>query len=154
ERFDVAPRAAFEVSRRNLFGRNRSLSLFSSVSRSVRYDLTEYRIVGTFREPRLFDTPADAFVNLPAEQQHRSSFDFARRSFSTDVQRRFTGPYRVTGTYQLQRTRVFNQQVNANDPIIDRIFQQFLLSSFAGSLIRDTRDDAVDAKDGTNVILS
>ena len=32
ERLDVAPRGSFEISRRNLFGKNRSISLFTSVS--------------------------------------------------------------------------------------------------------------------------
>jgi outer membrane protein assembly complex protein YaeT len=155
ERLDFAPRALFEISRRNLFGRNRSASLFTSISRSVRYSLTEYRAVATFREPRLFDTAADAFINGTLEQQHRSSFDFSRRSLSADVQRRFSGPYRATGTYQLQRTSVFNLKVEDADlPLIDRTFQQFLLSSFSGSIIRDTRDDQVDTKDGTYLSAS
>jgi outer membrane protein insertion porin family len=152
ERVDIAPRALFEIGRRNLFGRNRSANLFTSVSRSLVSNLTEYRAVATFREPRLLDTAADAFVNGTLEQQHRSTFDFARRSFSANVERRFPGPYRVTGTYQLQRTRVFNLKVDENDPnlpLIDRTFPQFLLSSFSGSLIRDTRDDALDTHDGT-----
>src|SRR5262249_8516758 len=149
ERFDVAPRAVFEVGRRNLFGTNRSVNLFTSGSRSVVYSLTEYRVVATFREPRLFDRPADFFVNGTLEQQHRSTFDFARRSFSANLERRFPGPYRVTGTYQLQRTHVFNVQANdPNLPLIDRTFQQFLLSSLSGTLIRDTRDDPLDAHDG------
>jgi outer membrane protein insertion porin family len=148
ERYLVAPRALFEVSRRNLFGRNRSASLFTSVSRSVGYDLTEYRMVATFREPHLLDTPADAFLNATVEQQHRSSFDFARRSVSANVQRRFVGPYSLIGSYQLQRTRVFNQQAT-DDILIERAFPKYLLSSFAGTIIRDSRDDQVDAKSGT-----
>jgi outer membrane protein assembly complex protein YaeT len=149
ERFDIAPRALFEIGRRNLFGKNRSASLFTSVSRSVVYSLTEYRAVATFREPRLFDSAADAFINGTFEQQHRSTFDFARRSFSANVERRFSGPYRLTGTYQLQRTHVFNSKVDdAELPLIDRTFPQFLLSSFSGSVIRDTRDDALDTHDG------
>jgi outer membrane protein insertion porin family len=149
ERFDIAPRALFEIGRRNLFGKNRSASLFTSVSRSVVYDLTEYRAVATFREPRLFDSGADAFINGTFEQQHRSTFDFARRSVSANVERRFSGPFRLTGTYQLQRTRVFNSKVSDDDlPLIDRTFPQFRLSSFSGSVIRDTRDDALDTHDG------
>ena len=160
EKFDIAPRALFEYGRRNLFGRNRSANLFMSVSRSVVYSLTEYRLVATFREPHLLNTPADAFVNATLEQQHRSTFDFSRRSFSANVERRFPGPYRATGTYQLQRTHLFNQLCepgsldpkclnDPNLPVIDRVFPQFRLSSFSGTIIRDTRDDPVDSHDGT-----
>src|SRR6185295_1487286 len=149
QRFDVAPRALFEVGRRNLFGSNRSANLFTSVSRSVSYDLTEYRAVATFREPRLFNLPADAFLNGTLEQQHRSTFDFARRSFSANVERRFPGPYRVTATYQLQRTHVFNlNNLDPNVRLIDRTFPRYRLSSFSGALIRDTRDDALDTHSG------
>jgi outer membrane protein assembly complex protein YaeT len=149
ERFDIAPRALFEVGRRNLFGKNRSINLYTSISRTLVTKFTEYRIVGTFREPRLFDTAADAFLNLTIEQQHRSTFDFSRRSFSASVERRFSGPYRVTGTYQIQRTHVFNLNVAPEDlPLIDRAFPDYLLSSFSGSLIRDTRDDALDTHRG------
>ena len=73
ERFDLAPRALFEIGRRNLFGSNRSANLFMSLSRSVTNPLTEYRIVATVREPHLFNTTADAFVNATLEQQHRSA---------------------------------------------------------------------------------
>jgi outer membrane protein assembly complex protein YaeT len=149
ERFDIAPRALFEVGRRNLFGKNRSANLFTSVSRSVVSSLIEYRAVATFREPRLFDTAADAFLNGTFEQQHRSTFDFARRSLSASLERRLSGPYRVTGTYQLQRTRVFHSNISDNDlPLIDRTFPQFRLSSFAGAMILDTRDDALDTHHG------
>jgi len=149
ERFDIAPRALFEIGRRNLFGKNRSINLYTSVSRTLVSKLTEYRVVGTFREPRLFDSAADAFLNATIEQQHRSTFDFARRSFSANLERRFPGPYRVTGSYLLQRTRVFNLNTDdPNYPLIDRAFPQYLLSSFSGTLIRDTRDDALDTHDG------
>jgi outer membrane protein insertion porin family len=157
ERFDVAPRALFEIGRRNLFGKNRSVNLFTSFSRSLVTQtgqgspIIEYRAVATFREPRLFNTAADAFLNGTLEQQHRSTFDFSRRSLSASIERRFPGPYRITGAYQLQRTRVFNLVAGVNDPnfpFIDRVFPQFLLSSFSGSLIRDTRDDALDTHAG------
>ena len=51
------------------------------------YGLTEYRVGGTFREPRVFNTTAVAFVTAVAEQQIRSSFNFARHSASAEVAR-------------------------------------------------------------------
>ena len=57
---------------------------------TTRRSITEYRVVGTFREPRVFDTSADAFVNTTFEQQTRSSFNFSRRSLSADVARHLT----------------------------------------------------------------
>ena len=91
-RLEVAPRAFFEIGRRNLFGKNRSVNLSpgsasaAGLSRSADsagdtgYGFSEYRVVGTFREPRVFGTAADAFLTGIVEQQTRSSFNFARRA--------------------------------------------------------------------------
>ena len=153
ETFEVAPRAFFEVGRRNVFGKNRSLNFYSSLSlhppRDDGTSITEYRVVGTFREPSVFNTSADAFLNTTFEQQTRSSFNFARQSFSADVARHLTPQVSVTGTYQLQRTRVFDERLTEEDQqAVDRFFPQFRLSSFSGAIIRDTRDDQVDPSRG------
>jgi outer membrane protein assembly complex protein YaeT len=151
ERFDVAPRAFFEIGRRNVFGKNRSLNFFSSVAFHSQESAAtvEYRAIGTFREPRVFNTGADAFVNTTFEQQRRSSFNFSRRSLSADIARKITRAVSITGTYQIQRTEVFDERLKKADQLlIDRLFPQFRLSSFSSSLIRDTRDDAVDPSRG------
>jgi outer membrane protein assembly factor BamA len=136
-----------------VLGKNRSLNFYSSLSlhppRDDSTSITEYRVVGTFREPRVFDTTADAFVNTTFEQQTRSSFNFARQSLSADVARHLTPIVSVTGTYQLQRTRVFDERLSKDDQLlIDRLFPQFRLSSFSSAVIRDTRDDAVEPTRG------
>jgi outer membrane protein insertion porin family len=156
ERFEVAPRAFFEIGRRNVFGKNRSLNFYSSISlhppRDDGTSITEYRVVGTFREPRVFDSNADAFINTTFEQQTRSSFNFARQGLSADIARHLTPTVSVTGTYQIQRTRVFDERLDLDDlqttRLIDRLFPQFRLSSFSSAIIHDTRDDAVDPSRG------
>ena len=153
ERFEVAPRAFFQIGRRNVLGKNRSLNFFSGLSlhppREDSTSITEYRVVGTFREPRVFDTGADAFVNTTFEQQTRSSFNFSRRSLAAEVARHITRAVSVTGTYQLQRTRVFDERLAKEDQrLIDQLFPQFRLSSFSSAVILDTRDDAVDPSHG------
>jgi outer membrane protein insertion porin family len=151
EEFDFAPRAFFEIGRRNVFGKNRSINFFSSAAlHSQESDAPfEYRLIGTYREPRVFDTAADAFINLTFEQQRRSSFNFSRRSVSVDIARKLTRTVSLTGSYQLQRTTVFDQRLEPEDLLlVDRLFPQNRLSSFSSSLIRDTRDDAVDPTRG------
>jgi len=151
ERFDVAPRVFFQIGRRNVFGKNRSVNFFSSLAFHAQdsASVTEYRVVGTFREPRVFNTAADAFLNTTFEQQRRSSFNFARRSLSADIARKVTPAVSVTGSYQIQRTEVFDERLNLEDQLlIDRTFPQVRLSSFSSSLIRDTRDDAVNPAAG------
>ena len=160
EQFEIAPRAFFEIGRRNLFGGNRSVSFFSSVSlhpkdlpffagegaeSSGGYGLTEYRLLGTYREPRLLNTAFDGFATLTFEQQIRSSFNFARRGASAAAARKLTPSLAVSGTYQIQRTELFDISISPADrPLLDRTFAPFRLSSFSVSVIRDTRNDTVD----------
>lgn len=159
ERFELAPRASFEIGRRNLFGSNRSANLFSSVSvplanrtiteSGTRSAAEEYRLVGTFREPRVFATPADALVNVTFEQQIRSSFSFRREGASAEVGHRVSRSVSLSGSYQIERTNVFDLNVSPEDQrLIDRTFTQVRVSSFSASIIRDTRDDQVDPTGG------
>ena len=48
------------------------------VESTVGYGFTEYRVSGTFHEPRLFGTAVDGLLNGDIEQQIRSSFNFWR----------------------------------------------------------------------------
>ncbi len=156
EVFDAAPRASFQISRRNLFGRNRSASLFTSLTlhpqntAQGQQGVTEYRVVGTFREPKIFNTAVDGLITLTNEQQFRSSFNFRRRSATAEATRKLAGRVSLIGTYQLQKTEVYNQHIT--DPgdlsAIDRVFPKVLLSSFSVSVLRDTRNDQIDPTTG------
>jgi outer membrane protein assembly complex protein YaeT len=163
EQFDLAPRGSFQITRRNLFGKNRSISLFTSVSLSLKDSqvfseegtptisskFPEYRVLGTYREPRLFDTSADAFITGTIEQRIRSSFNFARTIAGAGYGRRVSSVTNASGSYQIQRTRVFDSQVPPEDqPLIDRTFSRYRLSSFSGAMLRDTRNDTADPTSG------
>jgi outer membrane protein insertion porin family len=160
ERIEIAPRAFFEIGRRNLFGKNRSVNLFTRISlrpsdqtsngtSSSSYGFSEYRILGTFREPRAFGTAADAFLTTTFEQQIRTSFNFARRAFSAEAARRITTRVSASGSYQIQRTELFDEKIDESDKLlVDRLFPQVRLSSFSLSAVRDTRDDALNPGEG------
>ena len=164
ERVEVAPRAFFEVGRRNLFGKNRSINLFTRISLrpdnttgavatgDSGYGFSEYRVLGTFREARAFGTAADAFLTATVEQQRRASFNFARRALSGELARRLTQQVSVGGNYQIQRTELFDIDVtdigDEEVQLIDRLFPQVRLSSFSFSVVRDGRDDALNPAAG------
>jgi outer membrane protein assembly complex protein YaeT len=154
-RIDFAPRAFFETTRRNLFGKNRSVNLFGRISLhsntlgtglATASGFTEYRLLASFREPRVLNTRADASLTGVIEQQQRPSFNFARRSFIAEAGRRLARGVSLSGSYQIQRTKLFvDPQFDPTLlPLVDRLFPQVLLSSFASSIARDTRDDVVD----------
>jgi len=150
ERFDAAPRGSFEIGWPNLFGTNRSASVFSSLTlhpRGTRQQgVTEYRVVNTFREPKVFNTQVDGLITFAVEQQFRSSFNFRRRSATAEATRRLRGGVSLIGTYQIQQTEVYN--VNADQNLIDRVFPNVRLSSFSFSVLRDTRNDQLDPTKG------
>jgi outer membrane protein insertion porin family len=173
ERFEVAPRGFFEISRRNLWGKNRAVTLFTRVSLRSRdivlsregirferpaegsgYGFNEYRVVGTFREPRLFNTPADGLVTGILDQAIRSSFNFVRREARAEAGMRFSPRYSLAGRYSYEHTRLFDERFTDEEkPLIDRLFPQVRLSKFSGSFIRDSRNDVIDPDGGTFVIF-
>jgi outer membrane protein insertion porin family len=178
DRIYFAPRAFFQVVRRNLWGKNRSISLFSRISlrptdpdtdttdpgtdttdpgaeatnagEDGGYGFNEYRLVGTFREPRLIDTPGDLQITGFVEQAVRSSFNFRRRGVRMEYGRRFGNTLTLSGRYAFDKTILFNTRIADDDILlIDRRFPQVRLSTVTGSVLRDTRDDLLDPARGT-----
>lgn len=156
EKLEVSPRASFEVGRSNLWGKNRSVTLFSGVSLRPIDDpgnplrdgkccgFSEYRVIGSFHEPRLFGWNADGGVVLSAEQAIRNSFNFTKRAGSLQMLRRL--PQRITfvGSYSLQRVQLSDQRIALADQLlVDRLFPQIRLSVFSTSFLRDTRNDPI-----------
>ncbi len=173
ERFEVAPRGFFEVGRRNLWGKNRAVNLFARVSLRSRdavlpdsgsltgipvaggtYGFNEYRVFGTYREPRVFNMPADVLVTGILDQAIRSSFNFITREARAETGFRFSQPYSLAMRYSYRHTRLFDERfTEAEKPLIDRVFPQLRISKFSVSAIRDTRDDVVDPDTGVFVIM-
>jgi len=160
ERLEVAPRGFFEVSRRNLWGKNRTLSFFSRASLRPRndpdragvsgYGFNDYRVTGTFREPRAFGRPGDAQVTAFLERGIRTSFNFDRRGVRADYARRFAAGLTATVRYTNDYTELFDEKIAPEDQLlIDRLFPQVRLSTFFGALLRDSRDDVLDPQRGT-----
>jgi outer membrane protein assembly complex protein YaeT len=174
ERFEIAPRGFFEIGRRNLWGKNRSVNLFTRVSLRSRdlfvsrsgvplpavtsddggYGFNEYRVYGTLREPRLFGTRADVLVTGILDQAIRSSFNFITREVRAEAGLRITRRYSAAGRYSYEHTRLFDEKFEEDEkPLIDRFFPQVRISGFSTSFIRDTRNDLVDPDSGTFAIL-
>jgi outer membrane protein assembly complex protein YaeT len=167
EEFQVAPRGFFQVNRRNLFGKDRSLSLYASVSFRPKgvgigpspstdltgdggYGFNEYLTRITFGERSVFGTRTDATLAAAIEQGVRSSFDFNRRSASAIFTRRLTRAVVVGGGYTLDQTKLLNIKSNfAAQPEIDRLFPQVRLSSVSSSVVRETRLDVLEPTSGS-----
>ena len=74
---------------------------------------------------------------------------------SAEAARKLTRDLAVSGSYQIQRTRLFDVAVSDADRLtIDKVFSQFRLSSFSASLIRDSRSDTVEPVGGGYVSVN
>ena len=161
EALDVGLRAFLGISRRNLWGKNRSVTLFGRVTlrqdreddtgQSKGYGFHDYRGLFTFREPRAFGTTGDAQFTAFIDQTRRTSFSFNRKGVTSDYARRLRS-YTVTGRYTFDYTKVFEEQISAdNQLLIDRLFPQVRLSKILGGVLRDSRDDVLDPQRGSVV---
>lgn len=158
ERFEFAPRGFFDIGRRNLWGKNRSINLFTRVGLRPddsigdpggRFGFADYRVIATYRQPRLLGAN-EATVTGALEQGVRSSFNFARKGVISDLTRRLAPGIRASIRYAFSWTKTFDKGVGEEDQTnIDRLFPQVRLSQFSGAISRDTRDDVVYPTRGT-----
>jgi outer membrane protein insertion porin family len=160
EQLELAPRGFFNIGRRNVGGRNRTVDLYTRISLRPRdapndpaqdgtgLGFSEYRVVGTYREPRAF-WGSDVVVTAATEQGIRSSFNFARKGVNADMLRRLTPTVRLSGRYSFSTTRTFDERLDPEDQsTIDRLFPQVRLSAISGAVARDTRDDVLEPHRG------
>jgi len=156
-----APRGFLELGRRNLFGGNRSATLFTRVSLGSRNDpgdptrdgrgieFSEYRVTGSYRSPRAFGSRIDSVLSATAERAIRTSFTFVRRSANAEALHRPSAHTSVFGRYALDSTELYDTRIPEDDqPLIDRLFPQIRLSAISGGLVWDRRDDLLDPTAG------
>jgi outer membrane protein insertion porin family len=163
ERIEVVPRGFFEIGRRNMWGKNRQVNLFTRVSARARdtvtpsgvessYGINEYRIYVTFREPKLFGGPGEVLVTGIGERAIRASYSFDTIEARAQMGGRLSRIYTGAAGFSIENTELFDVDPSLTGdrkPPIDRFFPQVRLSKFSGSLIRNTRDDDLDPSRGT-----
>jgi outer membrane protein assembly factor BamA len=162
ERIELAPRGFFDIGRRNLGGKNRSVNLFTRVSLRPRdvpddpardgsgFGFNEYRVVGTYRQPMVGFWPGDVTLTGAVEQGVRSSFNFARKGVTAETIRRLSPLVRASVRYSFSTTRTFDERLSEDEQAtIDRVFPRVRLSVFSGAVVRDSRDDVAEPTRGT-----
>ena len=165
QQIEFAPRGFFEIGRRNVGGRNRSVNLYTRLALRPEpnsasgdgglFGFEEYRVIGTYREPRSLGLRGDIIITGAIEQGVRSSFNFARKGITAELihtlDRRRN--IRANTRYTLGTTKTFDVSFDTNldegdRAAIERIFPQVRLSAFSGAISRDSRDDVVDPTNG------
>ena len=137
------PRGTVEITRKNLFGLDRSLSF------RVRASVLEQRGQITYREPRLFNHDLDSSVTLYAENApgYNLPFNTARVNASMQIMKRF---HRVDNFF----IRYNYETVNLSDVRVNPLATGFenlgtlRLSTFSTAWLRDTRDDPFEPQKG------
>lgn len=132
-------RGSVEVTRRNLFGMDRSLSTFARVS------FQGSRFLTTYREPFLFGKRQELFVTAFREEEDRAFFDFARFGGFVQGSRALPAGWNLIARYTYQQTDAFNIE----NP--GQVGREFTTSTFSGptaSVVNDTRDDPLDPRRG------
>ena len=161
EQLEFAPRGFFEIGRRNMWGNNRSIDLYTRVSlwpkgggseevSRANLGFNEYRFLLNYREPRVFRQSADLFVSGFAEQVIRPSFDLIRKGVNTEFRQVIGSTMTGLVGYTYGVNRITNEQLQSGDrPLIDRLFPEVTLSTFSAGLVRDTRTDPLEPAGGT-----
>ena len=116
------------------------------------YGVNEYRVFGTFREPKVLGTAAEGVITGIAERAIRTSYSFESKEARAEVGGPTARFYSASVRFSVKKTRLFDVDPNLTDedrPLIDRLFPQVRLSKIATSLIRNTRDNELDPVRGT-----
>ncbi|MFQ5793133.1 MAG: outer membrane protein assembly factor, partial [Acidobacteriota bacterium] len=135
-------RVEAELTRRNLFGLNRTASLFSRVS------LRGSRFITTYRQPRTFGRDTPLVATTFREDQDRPTFDFVGWGVGLQLSKKISESETLFFRYNFEKTRVFQLEVERRD--LPRRFREIdlRLSTVSISGVTDTRDDPVDPSQG------
>jgi len=134
-------RASAEVTRRNLGGLGRSLSLFARLS------FRGSRFLATYHEPFLLGRRANLSVTAFREDEERTDFTFDRLGGGLETSRTLSPAWSLVVRYTVSRTHLSNVTIPVVD--VDRQYHDARSSGPSLALVRDTRDDPVDPRGGS-----
>ena len=133
-------RGSLEVTRRNLFGLDRTLTAFGRVA------FRGQRFVLSYREPFFLGRRQDFFGTAFYDDEDRTTFDFTRTGGIVQTTRRFGETRAAILRLTYQATDVFNVEVPVEE--IDRQFRTYTLAGPSASVVKDSRDNPLDARRG------
>ncbi len=132
-------RFSVDLTRRNLFGMDRSLSTFARVS------FKSSRLLATYREPYLLGRKQELAWSAFREEAERPNFSFVRYGATVQTTRSLTPSFKLIGRYTFQLTDTFNIK---NPSQVGRDFASSTTSGPSVALVHDTRDDPLEPRRG------
>ncbi len=133
-------RASLEVTRRNLFGLDRTLTAFA------RGSFNSSRFLLSYKEPYLLGRRLELYATGFREEEDRDSFDYVKGGGLLQTLFRIRGGRTLITRYTYQKTDTFNVEVPLSE--VDRQFQDATLSGPSFSVFQDTRDDPLEPRRG------
>ncbi|HEY2941140.1 MAG TPA: BamA/TamA family outer membrane protein [Vicinamibacteria bacterium] len=132
-------RGSLEVTRRNLFGMDRTLSAFARLS------FRGSRFLTTFREPYFLGRRQEMFASGFREEGERPFFDFVRFGGLLQTARALSPRWSLIVRGGYQRVHVFNV---SNPGQVSREFGNYAVAGPSSSVVNDTRDDPLEPHRG------
>jgi outer membrane protein insertion porin family len=132
-------RGSLEVTRRNLFGMDRTFSAFARLS------FRGSRFLATFREPYFLGRRQEMFASGFREEGERPFFDFVRFGGLLQTARALSPRWSLIVRGGYQRVHVFNV---INPGQVSREFGNYAVAGPSSSLVNDTRDDPLEPHRG------
>ena len=132
-------RGSLEVTRRNLFGMDRTLSAFARLS------FRGSRFLATFREPYFLGRRQEMFASGFREEGERPFFDFVRYGGLLQTARALSPRWSLIVRGGYQRVHVFNV---LNPGQVSREFGNYAVAGPSSSVVNDTRDDPLEPHRG------
>jgi outer membrane protein insertion porin family len=133
-------RGSIEVTRRNLFGMDRSLTAFA------RGSFRGNRVLATFREPYFLGQKLDLFLTGYREEEDRDGFGYVRYGGLVQTAFRLARRRALILRLSYENTYVFNVTIPLDE--VDRQFRNATASGPSASVVEDTRDDPLDPRHG------
>jgi outer membrane protein insertion porin family len=133
-------RASIELTRNNLSGLNRSLTLFA------RGSFKGSRFFTTYRVPYFFGRRRELYVTGFWEEDDREGFDFNRYGGLVQTPIGLTDTFRLILRLSYQATNTFNVEVPCVE--VDRRLCDATVSGPSATIIQDSRDDQLSPTKG------
>jgi outer membrane protein assembly complex protein YaeT len=133
-------RAEAEITRRNLFGLNRTINVFGRVS------IRGGRFITTYRQPEFFKWQLPIFLTAFYEEEDRTSFDYRRVGAGFQISKAASATRNYFFRYNYNLTEVDSLEIPPSE--LPKEFRNIRLSSVSVSQVTDTRDDALTPSRG------
>jgi len=134
-------RAEVEVTRRNLFGRNRTISVFTRAS------FRGGRFITTYRQPDSIFRNLPLFISLYLEEEERTSFSYNRAGVGLQISKRLNDNQNLFFRYRFDNTETFDLgDLPINE--VDRRFQPVRIGAVSAASVTDGRDDPLNPASG------